>query len=860
MHAQSCLFRLTATVAIAAILGNALLPATAAAQPAVPSGADRGPDKSADQTQDDPPARVGRIASTFGSVSFRTAADTQWAPAGVNYPVSSGNAFWADGHSRARLEISGNRVALAPLTEFDVTMLDAAGLQGSVPQGEVYLNLRDLTPNEAWTLQTPRGVVRLAQPGRYGIVIGSTEAPTQLTVLDGSAQIEGPGVTLTVASNETATVSGIDSFEGSVGPAVRDPFLTEQLEAERPRAQGAALPPSVATQVAQMPGGSDLYETGRWAEAPDYGQVWYPPVQAGWTPYRDGRWAYVSPWGWTWIDDAPWGFAPFHYGRWVDTTGRWAWTPGGIVVSGPAVYTPVYAPALVAFVGIGAGATLGAAFPPGSVGWIPLGPREPYHPWYRASNGYFQRLNGAHVTNVASLRSTTVNNVTGNNYINRAAATVVPASVMTGSRPVHPAAQRFAPDQFAAVRPIIGQAPVLPGPNTAGLTPAVARRLNLAPAVPGSLRSAPGPMGRSQTIAAGVGGVPSRPVLLPMQGGLPVPAANVAEPHLPGRPSPGAMGQPFNRTSLPASVPQAAGGQAPGAPGPMFDRGTLPNGLPAGPGGNAPGAPGQPFNRATLPNGLPLREGGRFPSAAAQVPFSRSSVPNQSLGAPGQPPVSNQTLRPAAAPGVAPVGAGQVPGGANPMLTRTGAASVPSTASGQPVGAPNQPTNHVLSPNGRFGGAIPPPSGFDQPGRTAAQTLPPAGGGQPPGGASEPFGRTAGPNFAPAGGSLPPRGAGQPFNQPHVAVPQMPQAPAQPRIAIPSSPRASPRASPPPSGQVSPQPQHVAAPRQPQHFEPSQPVQQQAFHPTQPLQPRIHAAPPPQSHPQQQQRDRRSGG
>src|SRR4029079_18322212 len=96
--------------------------------------------------------------------------------------------------------------------------------------------------------------------------------------------------------------------------------------------------------------------------------VWMPRVRAEWVPYRYGHWAWVEPWGWTWIDDAPWGFAPFHYGRWAYVRGGWVWAPGVMVAR------PVYAPALVAFVGVG-----GA-----SVAWFPLGPREVYVPAWRA--------------------------------------------------------------------------------------------------------------------------------------------------------------------------------------------------------------------------------------------------------------------------------------------------------------------------------------------------------------------------------------------------------------------------------------------------------------------------------------------
>ena len=45
------------------------------------------------------------------------------------------------------------------------------------------------------------------------------------------------------------------------------------------------------------------------------------------------------------MDDAPWGFAPFHYGRWLWWGNRWHWAPG------PKVARPVYAPALVGWMG-----------------------------------------------------------------------------------------------------------------------------------------------------------------------------------------------------------------------------------------------------------------------------------------------------------------------------------------------------------------------------------------------------------------------------------------------------------------------------------------------------------------------------
>ncbi|MGI8746549.1 MAG: DUF6600 domain-containing protein [Bryobacteraceae bacterium] len=126
---------------------------------------------------------------------------------------------------------------------------------------------------------------------------------------------------------------------------------------------------------------------------------------------RYGHWAWIEPWGWTWVDDAPWGFAPFHYGRWAVIGGGWGWIPG------PARVRPVYAPALVAWVGgprfnlsisVGGGG--------GGVAWFPLGPREVYVPGYRASPAYINRVN---TTN------TTINNVNVTNVYNNTNVTNV---------------------------------------------------------------------------------------------------------------------------------------------------------------------------------------------------------------------------------------------------------------------------------------------------------------------------------------------------------------------------------------------------------------------------------------------------
>jgi hypothetical protein len=89
------------------------------------------------------------------------------------------------------------------------------------------------------------------------------------------------------------------------------------------------------------------------------------PCRGGLAPYHYGHWSYIAPWGYTWVDDQPWGFAPFHYGPWASIGGAWGWIPSPPRPAIGEYVLPIYAPALVAWVGVGAG-----------VAWFALGPRE----------------------------------------------------------------------------------------------------------------------------------------------------------------------------------------------------------------------------------------------------------------------------------------------------------------------------------------------------------------------------------------------------------------------------------------------------------------------------------------------------
>ena len=72
----------------------------------------------------------------------------------------------------------------------------------------------------------------------------------------------------------------------------------------------------------------ELSPYGMWVNYPNYGYVWIPDVDRGFSPYgTGGHWVYTN-YGWTWVSDYSWGWAPFHYGRWAfDDYYGWIWVP-----------------------------------------------------------------------------------------------------------------------------------------------------------------------------------------------------------------------------------------------------------------------------------------------------------------------------------------------------------------------------------------------------------------------------------------------------------------------------------------------------------------------------------------------------
>ena len=427
----------------------------------------------------DPPGRVGRLSAIEGAVQQRTPDDNDWTQANLNYPVTTGFAIAPQDGGRAEVEIGSMALRVGPASELDVTNLGDRDASLTLAQGELNVRVGRLASGERIEIVTPRGVMDILASGQYHIDAGTTESPTRFEVFNGRAELQRDGGNAALASGQAALINADDAQSLAMASAQPDPLDQWALGRDRgPSAPAAntarAVPPPQAPPYVspEMTGEADLSAYGNWSPNPDYGQVWYPSgVPADWAPYTYGHWAWVSPWGWTWIDDEPWGFAPFHYGRWAYLDGGWGWIPGEVVAA------PVFAPALVVFIG---GPEHHFFWDRGheGVGWFPLGPREAYVPAYRTSIDYVRNVNRTNV-DVRNLNITRVNNtiVVNNgrgdavgNFANHRFATVVPADAFGRTQRVRDVAVRSRAVTTAAASLPVSHDPAVTAPRTAATT------------------------------------------------------------------------------------------------------------------------------------------------------------------------------------------------------------------------------------------------------------------------------------------------------------------------------------------------------------------------------------------------------
>ena len=399
----------------------------------------------------DPPVRVARLAQVAAQVSLEPAGTNQWTQAVANTPLTTGDRLYVNHDGHAELQMGELAVRAWKLTDLELVNLADHATQLGVAQGSLHVRTFALGGDRQVEVDTPNGAITVTQPGDFRLDVYTNGGGTLVTVNAGAIQISGPGVSKILGAGESVHLVGsnpIDMLKQRM-PG-KDPFDVWSLQRDRAflssEARRYVNPDTVGLE--------DLDAYGKWSDTLEYGPVWYPSnLPAGWLPYSNGRWSWIAPWGWTWVDADAWGFAPFHYGRWTDLGSRWGWIPG------PSGVSPVYAPAVVAFVG-GASMTGEGGTP--LAGWIPLGAGEPFYPAYACSRTCFTEVN---LSNLSDARSNS-RHVSAANFFGyyhsqagfrsihslrqRAATIAAPANLFSTGGPVtpetgmHPTARQWA--------------------------------------------------------------------------------------------------------------------------------------------------------------------------------------------------------------------------------------------------------------------------------------------------------------------------------------------------------------------------------------------------------------------------------
>ena len=510
---------------------------------------------------DDPPTRVARLAYTQGSVSFQPAGTDDWVAAGINRPMTTGDKVWSDRDGRVELQLDGSLIRLSQNTGCSFLNLSDHVTQVQLTAGSVLVRVRRLDENETYEIDTPNLAFSVLRPGLYKVAVNENGDATVVTNRSGEGEVTGGGAAYTIHAHDSYVFSGTDQLYASREERNDEDEFDAWAASRDRRWENSRSEHYVSDDVI---GYQDLDAYGSWRQTSDYGYVWFPrAAESDWAPYRYGHWDYIEPWGYTWVDDEPWGFAPFHYGRWMNYEGAWGWVPTPARAESSSYVRPVYAPALVAWVGGVAGA---------DVAWFALGPREVYVPSYAVSRNYVDRVNVSNTTVnttvVNNYYNTTIENknvtVTNTSYVNRnvrGAVVATNSQAFATAQPIATNAVRVDPHAVASAR--VGAAtPALAPVKQAvlGAVPATVRppakvetRVVVAKATP---PPPPPSFEKRQEAIKGNGGKPlSNPQMKQMESAAKQQQTVKVAP--PARPAATPPPQPPNRSAQPSTAPPA---------------------------------------------------------------------------------------------------------------------------------------------------------------------------------------------------------------------------------------------------------------------------------------------------------------
>jgi hypothetical protein len=440
-------------------------------------------DQGQDQSSSQP--GVARISLINGDVSVQRGDSGDVVTATLNTPLVAGDRVMTGNGSRAEVQLDyANVIRLDENTSVKIVDIVRTHIQVQVAQGVVNYSVLDNNAEASAEVDTPNVAVHPLQSGDYRIEVPS-DSESVAIIRRGKAEASVPQGSTEVNDGQMITIQGTANPQYQTADAPpKDGF--DNWNADRNRVILDAA--SWHDTDRYYTGTEDLDAYGHWMYVPDYGNVWVPAEGPDWAPYRDGRWVWEPYYGWTWVSYEPWGWAPYHYGRWFLYDDDWVWWPGPVY--GYPAYYPIWAPAYVSFFGFGGGWGVGFGFGFGNVGWIPIGPCDPFFPWFGRGRGVVDLVRVTNITNINNVRGrvlpvpplfrgranerfSNLNGIERNGRLRAGISSM--SSNQFGRGPVPPRQQRIGAETFRQGSLMTGRLPVVPDKQSLGRAGSVPR-------------------------------------------------------------------------------------------------------------------------------------------------------------------------------------------------------------------------------------------------------------------------------------------------------------------------------------------------------------------------------------------------
>ena len=157
----------------------------------------------------------------------------EWAPATVNYPLSTGDHLWTAAEAQAEVTVGLTAVHLAPETGFFISRLDDTAFLMGLAEGALNIRIPRMNEGESFEVETPYGKFRLLATGSYRVDVQPEADYASIVVRAGAAEAVADGQTFAVAAGKRAVLAGkpaIGRADGGAPPDTWDEWCANRDE------------------------------------------------------------------------------------------------------------------------------------------------------------------------------------------------------------------------------------------------------------------------------------------------------------------------------------------------------------------------------------------------------------------------------------------------------------------------------------------------------------------------------------------------------------------------------------------------------------------------------------------------------